>query len=54
MQAQGLVDLEHDRVRDDAESRAQSLDGNGPDLFGLRLGIAASPPSTACSRTWNG
>jgi hypothetical protein len=40
MQAQGLLDVEHDRVRDDAQPIAHPLHGDRSDLLGLRLGVA--------------
>jgi len=41
--AQGLVDLEHRRARDDTQPRPNALDGNGPDLLGLGLGVSGQP-----------
>jgi hypothetical protein len=40
MQAQGLIDVEHDRVWDDAQPVTHPLDRGRPDLFSLRLGVA--------------
>jgi hypothetical protein len=40
MQAEGIVDVEHDRVGDDAQPNVKPLDGNGPDLLSLRLRVA--------------
>ena len=40
MQSQGLVDVEHDRVRDDAQPVTHPLDGDRTDLFSLCLGVA--------------
>src|SRR6266508_4309448 len=43
MQAQGLIDIEHDRVWDDAQPATHPLDGDRADLFSLRLGVAVEP-----------
>jgi hypothetical protein len=43
MQAQRLVDVEHDHVRDDSEPVTYPVDGNRSDLLGLRLGVAIEP-----------
>jgi hypothetical protein len=40
MQAKGLVDVEQDRVGDDAQPNIQPLDRDRPDLLSLRLGVA--------------
>ncbi len=43
MQAQGLVDVEHDRVRDDSQPITQPLHGDRSDLLSLCLGVAIEP-----------
>ena len=43
MQAQRLVDLERDRVRDGSQSLTSPLHRDGSDLLGLRLGVALEP-----------
>jgi hypothetical protein len=48
MQAQRLVDVEHDPVGDDSEPVTHPVDGNRSDLLGLRLGVAIEP----CLRGW--
>jgi hypothetical protein len=43
MQAQGLIDVEHDRVRDDAEPDTYPLHVDRSHLLSLRLGVAIEP-----------
>jgi hypothetical protein len=43
MKPQGLIDVEHDRVRDDAQPVTHPLDGDRANLFSLRLGVAIEP-----------
>lgn len=43
MQAQGLIDVEHDRVRDDSQPVTHPLHGDRSDLLSLRLGVAIEP-----------
>ncbi len=43
MQAQGIVDVEHDRVTDDAQPVTHPLHGDRTDLFSLCLGVAIEP-----------
>ena len=43
MQAEGLIDVEHHRVWDDAQPVTHPLDGDRTDLFSLRLGVAVEP-----------
>ena len=43
MQAQGLVDVEHDRVRDDSQPVTDPLHGDRSDLLSLCLGVAIEP-----------
>src|SRR5438477_2142248 len=43
MQAQCFIDVEHDRVWDDAQPVTNTLHGDRADLFGLRLGVAVEP-----------
>ena len=40
MQAQGRIDVEHHRVRDDTEPFTHALHGDRSDLLGLRLRVA--------------
>ena len=40
MQAEGLVDVQQERVGDDAQPNIQLLDRDRPDLLSLRLGVA--------------
>ena len=54
MQAERVVEIEHDAVRDDSQPVAHPLHGDRADLLGLRLGVAIEPVSAAGSRTWNG
>ena len=43
MQAQGLVDVEHDRVRDDAQPVTHPLNGDRSNLLSLCLGVPTEP-----------
>ncbi len=43
MQTQRLVDVEHDRIGDDAQPFTHPLNGDRPDLLSLSLGVAIEP-----------
>jgi hypothetical protein len=50
VEAQGLVELSKDVERDHADLRADSLDGDRPDLLCLGLGVTGSPKGSARCR----
>lgn len=54
MQPEGMVERGLQRRWQHAAPPADPLDGDGPDLLGLGLGVAMQAGEVAGNSTWNG